>query len=894
MQDIAKELPFSDIEAKFKEFQDYRTILDEFGLSYTDDEYYWQVGEIEAPQGWILHLSAVRTQIADLFRLVIPELVSEDVPFRIVKDNEVAKLMMYANLGVGKLGKIMAVYPKEHTDIVLLAHKLVTLTKEFRGPAILTDRHLGGTVYTRYGSYKGIRNKDNPADLNRYIYSPSGELVPDEYLIPFAVPPHLTWPFEAITDPLPPPLPKLWNNAYKPLFVVRQNVKGMVVRGIYMKSFLNVKYCIIKEGKMGMWEDEWGRDIQDRLQWQYNLCNDLSNDIPFPKIFDLFKMNGDMYLAMEYVKGKSLEEIVVATYGGLSWSELPKSSKLTLIDYLVRIVAIIKKFHERGYVHRDINGHNFLIDKKNNIKLIDVELAYSIKDNRPDPAFKYGSDGFVSPQQDRHQVPTVHEDIYALGGLISFVLTGLHPNKYNKLVSAYTKEHFLALNDDEGLAALVAQTQLFDINERPSIDTLLAELNRFNTKVKAQKDFPKIKVGKLDDAAISTLINNGLEALGTEKYIEPNVKWHSPIVVNDAALGVPQMERTYIAGVYNGMAGTSYFVSLASALGYDISNLKKVYGNCIEYLTKKYLRDKKELSPGIYEGWGGLAVTILQGVNSELLPGDDENGNMIGNAFANVAGGMDLGTGLAGQGIALLLCGEALGMEAIYPILTHYTEAILDAQQPDGAWLGAAGSPYENIKHPGLAVGTGGILIYLMGYAKQFPDEKVMAAVKKGLDWMIKQAKKEKNVYTWKLSKEPTQPDRYSRDIGAPGIALTFIYAYDHFKDPLYKEVATGTLLGINEQPCLVDFTLTTGLAGLGDVYLEAAKVFGGSIWQERADWIAHFFKHTQVKHMDGSKYWIPLVNPDSPAELMTGFSGIMYFLLKYQHPDKLAHLFLP
>ncbi|RFS26568.1 hypothetical protein DVR12_01925 [Chitinophaga silvatica] len=894
MQDTSGNYQLSEISAKFKEFVDYKTILEEFGLTCTDAEYYWQVGEIDAVQGWILHLSCVRAQTQELFRLVIPELVNDDVPFRLVKDSETAKMIDYANLGIERMGKIMSIYPKQHTDIVLLAHKLIILTSAFRGPAILTDRKLGGIVYTRYGSYNGIRNKENPADLNRYIYSPSGELVPDEYAIPFAVPQHLTWPFEAITDPYPKPLPKLWNNAYKPLFVVRQNVKGSVFKGIYMKSFLNVKYCIIKEGKMGMWEDEWGRDIQDRLQWQYDLCKDLSNDIPFPKIFDLFKMNDDMYLAMEFIKGKSIEEIVIASYMGKSWSELPKADKLKLCDYLIRIVNIIKKFHERGYVHRDISGQNFMIDKKDRIKLIDVELAYSYKDNRPDPAFKYGSDGFVSPEQDAHQVPTVYEDIFAIGGLITLVLTGIHPNKYNKLHNTYTKEQFLAVNNDEGLAEIVGRTQLFEPTSRPDIDEIIQELNRFYADVKAQKEFPKIKVNRLDDETLTTMINNGIEALGTESYSAPDAKWHSPLIINDGGLGVPQMRRSYLPAMYNGMTGIAYLTTFAAALDYDISPVANIYENSLAHLIKKYSTEKKELAVGLYGGWSGIALTFLEGMKAGLIPADEANVGMIAKAFENISEFTDLNSGVAGQGAALLQCGELLGMESIRPLLDHYVKVLLETQQSDGAWYGMPGTPFDKLKHPGLAVGAGGIVIFLMAYTARYPDEKVTAAARKGLSWMISQAKKGKDIYTWDSLKDDVWIKRYCRDIGIPGIALTFIYAYTHFKDPLYKEVATGSLLGINAQPVLMDSTIGTGLAGLGDVYLEAVNAFGEDIWQERADWIANLLKSTHVYSQDKSKYWITGINPDSPAELMTGFSGVLYFLLKYKHVNMFNNLLLP
>ena len=55
-----------------------------------------------------------------------------------------------------------------------------------------------------------------------------------------------------------------------------------------------------------MWSDEQGRDISDRLAWQWEVQKAWKGMVRIPDVYDLFKVDGDSYLALEYIKGKSL------------------------------------------------------------------------------------------------------------------------------------------------------------------------------------------------------------------------------------------------------------------------------------------------------------------------------------------------------------------------------------------------------------------------------------------------------------------------------------------------------------------------------------------------------------------------------------------------------------
>lgn len=214
-------------------------------------------------------------------------------------------------------------------------------------------------------------------------------------------------------------------------------------------------------------------------------------------------------------------------------------------------------------------------------------------------------------------------------------------------------------------------------------------------------------------------------------------------------------------------------------------------------------------------------------------------------------------------------------------------------QQKDGSWLLDDYSGKTAVrKKIGFAYGIAGIAWVLLDYAALSKSSVVLESAVKALYWLLKTTQNlnalfKANLYMKILGEENERGDERK------GIIYTFIKAYDILQDNNYKKVAEDALVVYPKNIVKNNFSLDTGLAALGEIYLEAYQVFKQDEWKQRAEWIAQVFMNTCFTNPDGSKYWKMNEFDEPTADLMTGVSGVIHFLLRCYYQEKIGYRIL-
>ena len=853
--------------------EDYAEILEPFDLRFNENGIYYEVGKPEKVQGWILHLSCVWPQVPDMLNTILPLLVAHKIPFKVAQNKGKTEMLCNGSLGYHQLSKVFCLYPETDALALTLAKKLLAITQDFQGGAIPTDFHLGGTLYTRYGSFNPQLYLDDTGRVERYILDANRQWIKDEYTTPFRFPKGIPWPFGEIAAPVQEVPSTFLKDSYKIFKTLKNDAKGRVMKSLRWNG-LKVEWIIIKEAKKGVFLDEEGRDNRNRLQWQYHLQRDLEGKIPIPKVYDFFEENGNSYLVMEYIKGRPLSNVIGKIYQSSVWSHLDADKKLLLVDYLLQLVDTIDTMHQEGYVHRDINPVNFILDRQGKFVAIDLELAYSLRESTPHPPFTLGTPGFMSPEQQAVKAPEVKQDIYSLGAVMISCFTNLSPAKF----AAGNPELPDRLNffiDNQPVSDLIGACLSIEPEKRPGLNVIKSTLQKFREALDIPGPVATNSAENIGDA-IAGLIH----ALGNSELVKPGRVWHSNTTQENEQLANIQTGICYNTGYYSGVSGVMYALALAKCKGYNVDATEDIYLRSLHFLQDNFLNVLPNVIPGLYHGAAGVAVALAKGIKARLI--DPEYRSSIEKCLDLPTDTLNIAQGVAGQGWAVLQCLDLLEPEVTDRILQRCVTTLLDNQQKNGSWLSPSPAGGCPIRFTGFSQGVAGICCFLLEHQDRYPDGQVEEAVVKALRWLIKRSKKSKKGFYWWITDSKKSFNWWLED-GTAGIALSFIHAYKVLEDPAYKKIAEGALQTNASDFVHPDFTLAHGITGLAETYLTAARVFENEVWQQRADFILSVLMQVYRGGDQSTCHWVMEDHKSPTADLMVGNGGILHFLLRHQ-----------
>src|SRR5712691_3519289 len=135
-------------------------------------------------------------------------------------------------------------------------------------------------------------------------------------------------------------------------------------------------------------------------------------------IYDRGEAEGTYYIAMEYLDGRSLKELIV---------QRGPAPITVSVEYARQILSALGIAHRHGIVHRDIKPHNVLVDADGRVKVTDFGIARAGASQMTEAGSIVGTAQYLSPEQARGTDVDQRSDLYSLGVVLYELLTGTLP-----------------------------------------------------------------------------------------------------------------------------------------------------------------------------------------------------------------------------------------------------------------------------------------------------------------------------------------------------------------------------------------------------------------------------------------------------------------------------------
>lgn len=155
-----------------------------------------------------------------------------------------------------------------------------------------------------------------------------------------------------------------------------------------------------------------------------------NHSVYIPRIYECAESGGELIIMEEYIEGRTLEEIVQE--GTLSESEAGR--------ILIELCRGLKPLHhaEPPIICRDLKPENIMLDDHSCVKIVDFNIARSFQEGKKRDTVLLGTAGYAAPEQFGFSQTDNRTDIYALGVLLNYLLTGQLP--VDKMAEGKVKE----------------------------------------------------------------------------------------------------------------------------------------------------------------------------------------------------------------------------------------------------------------------------------------------------------------------------------------------------------------------------------------------------------------------------------------------------------------------
>ncbi|OCT14274.1 hypothetical protein A8709_25945 [Paenibacillus pectinilyticus] len=141
-----------------------------------------------------------------------------------------------------------------------------------------------------------------------------------------------------------------------------------------------------------------------------------------PQLVDYFINNdGIGYLVMDYIEGPTLQDMFDKQH-----CEIPIGQIVQIAFQLLDIFHYLHTFRPRPIIYRDLKPSNVMLNEHHQVRLIDFGVARQFKQGQASDTMQMGTIGFAAPEQYLGQQTDARTDLYTLGSMLYYLLSGGH------------------------------------------------------------------------------------------------------------------------------------------------------------------------------------------------------------------------------------------------------------------------------------------------------------------------------------------------------------------------------------------------------------------------------------------------------------------------------------
>lgn len=163
--------------------------------------------------------------------------------------------------------------------------------------------------------------------------------------------------------------------------------------------------------------DLLGEEGKQRFLREARACSRINH----PNVVTVYaagEIDGDPYMAMELVRGRTLREVLKQDNPG--WE--------TLVGWIASLLDALESLHAEGIVHRDLKPENVMITENGTPKLMDFGLAHMASGAQlTETGVVMGTVHYMSPEQVLGQEVDARSDVFSMGVLLHQSLSGELP-----------------------------------------------------------------------------------------------------------------------------------------------------------------------------------------------------------------------------------------------------------------------------------------------------------------------------------------------------------------------------------------------------------------------------------------------------------------------------------